>query len=41
VKRHLDDARRAASEMQGDVRSAAADIEKNARPTDPSSHGGA
>ena len=41
VKRHLDDARRAASEMQGDVRSAAADIEKTARPTDPSSHGGA
>lgn len=41
MKRSLDEARRAAADLHGDVRSAAADIEKSASPPGPSSHGGA
>ncbi len=40
MKRSIDEARRAASEVHGDVQSAAADIEKSAKPPDPASHGG-
>jgi hypothetical protein len=41
MKKNLDEARRAAADVRGEMHSAAADIEKNARPQDPSSHGGA
>ena len=41
MKKNLNEARRAAADIRGEMHSAAADIEKNARPQDPSSHGGA
>jgi sec-independent protein translocase protein TatB len=41
IKRNLDEARRAAADVQGEVRSAATDIEQSARPPGPSTHGGA
>lgn len=41
LKKSLDEARRTASEVHSDVRSAAADIKKSASPPGPSSHGGA
>ena len=41
MKKNLDEARRAAAEVRGEMSSAAADIEKNANPQGPSSHGGA
>jgi sec-independent protein translocase protein TatB len=40
IKRNLDEARRAAAEMRGDVQAAASDIEKSAAPPGPSSHVG-
>jgi sec-independent protein translocase protein TatB len=41
IRKNLDEARRAAAEVRGEVKSAAADIEKTASTPDPSSHGGA
>jgi len=41
MKKNLDEARRAAADVRGEMHSAAADIEKNAKAPDPSSHGGA
>jgi len=41
MKKNLDEARRAAADVRGEMNSAAADIEKNAKAPDPSSHGGA
>jgi len=41
MKKNLDEARRAAAEVRGEMHSAAADIEKNASTPGPSSHGGA
>ena len=40
MKRSLDEARKAAQEVQGDVRATASDIEKSAGTSGPSSHGG-
>jgi sec-independent protein translocase protein TatB len=40
IKKNLDEARRAASEVRGDVASAASDIEKSTNAPGPSSHGG-
>ena len=42
MKRNLDEARRAAADIRGDVSAAASDIEKSANPTTPgpTSHGG-
>ena len=42
IKRNLDEARRAAADIRGDVHAAASDIEKSASPPPPgpTSHGG-
>src|SRR5215467_7280731 len=40
MKRSIDEARKAAQEVQGDVRTAATDIEKSAGASGSSSHGG-
>ena len=41
MKKNLDEARRAAADVRGEMHSAAADIEKNASTPGPSSNGGA
>ena len=40
IKKNLDEARRAAADVHGEVQSAATDIEKNATTPGPTSHGG-
>ena len=40
IKKNLDEARRAAADVRGEVQSAATDIEKNATTPGPTSHGG-
>ena len=40
MKKNLDEARRAAADVRGEVQSAATDIEKNATTPGPTSHGG-
>jgi len=40
MKKNLDEARRAAADIRGEVQNAGAEIEKNATPPGPSSHGG-
>jgi sec-independent protein translocase protein TatB len=40
VKRNLDEARRAASDLRGDIHATGTEIEKSANPPGPSSHGG-
>jgi sec-independent protein translocase protein TatB len=40
IKKNLDEARRAAADVRGEVQTAASDIEKNATTPGPSSHGG-
>jgi|SRR4051795_2999467 sec-independent protein translocase protein TatB len=40
VKRNLDEARRAAADLRGDINAAGTEIEKSAKPPGPSSHGG-
>jgi sec-independent protein translocase protein TatB len=40
VKRSIDEARRAVTDVHGEVRTAASDIEKAAKPPDSASHGG-
>ena len=40
MKRSINEARKAAADIGGDVRTAASDIEKSAGPPGPSSHGG-
>ena len=40
MKKNLDEARRAAADLRGEVNSAASDIEKSATSESPSSHGG-
>ena len=40
MKRSLDEARRAAASVRGEIDAAAGDIEKSAGPSGPSAHGG-
>ena len=40
IKKNLDEARRAAADVQGEVNAAASDIEKGSTSQGPSSHGG-
>jgi sec-independent protein translocase protein TatB len=40
IKKNLDEARRAAADVQGEVNTAASDIEKSSNSQGPSSHGG-